>query len=118
MHSNQIMQTVSLREKPVAMPSIFGVGVMRAYRYVDIDTTTVCLANPVVYAHQITGNTFKSRRIDKHWLDQDVAHNIYFELTGTGGAPLCIDVVKNIRLFVRNHSGRRALGKDLRKSIF
>ena len=96
MHSNQIMQTVSLREKPVAMPSIFGVGVMRAYRYVDIDTTTVCLANPVVYAHQITGNTFKSRRIDKHWLDQDVAHNIYyFELTGTGGALTQLNSTEN-----------------------
>jgi len=54
MHSNQIMQTVSLREKPVAMPSIFGVGVMRAYRYVDIDTTQWFM--PI--------NTFKSRRIE------------------------------------------------------
>jgi len=36
-----------------------------------------------------TLNTFKNR-LDKHWLDQDVLYNFYSELTGTGGASICI----------------------------
>ena len=36
-----------------------------------------------------TLNTFKSR-LDKHWLDQDVLYNFYSELTGTGGASVCM----------------------------
>ena len=34
-------------------------------------------------------NTFKNR-LDKHWLDQDVLYNFYSELTGTGGASICM----------------------------
>jgi len=36
-----------------------------------------------------TLNTFKSR-LDKHWLDQDVLYNFDSELTGTGGASICM----------------------------
>jgi len=36
-----------------------------------------------------TLNTFKNR-LDKHWLDQDVLYNFYSELTGTGGASICM----------------------------
>jgi len=36
-----------------------------------------------------TLNTFKSR-LDKHWLDQDVLYNFHSELTGTGGASICM----------------------------
>ena len=36
-----------------------------------------------------TLNTFKSR-LDKHRLDQDVLYNFYSELTGTGGASVCM----------------------------
>ena len=32
---------------------------------------------------------FKSR-LDKHWLDQDVLCNFHSELTGTGGASVCM----------------------------
>jgi len=42
---------------------------------------------PVVDADTL--NTFKNR-LDKHWLDQDVIHNFYTELTGTGGASICM----------------------------
>jgi len=36
-----------------------------------------------------TLNTFKSH-LDKHWLDQDVLYNFDSELTGTGGASICM----------------------------
>ena len=36
-----------------------------------------------------TLNTFKYR-LDKHWLDQDVLYNFYSELSGTGGASICM----------------------------
>jgi len=36
-----------------------------------------------------TLNTFKSH-LDKHWLDQDVLYNFHSELTGTGGASICM----------------------------
>jgi len=36
-----------------------------------------------------TLNIFKSR-LDKHWLDQDVLYNFHSELTGTGGALICM----------------------------
>ena len=36
-----------------------------------------------------TLNTFKSR-LDKHWLDQDVLYNFHSELTGNGGASICM----------------------------
>ena len=36
-----------------------------------------------------TLNTFKNR-LDKHWLDQDVLYNFHSELTGTGGASVCM----------------------------
>jgi len=36
-----------------------------------------------------TLNTFKSR-LDKHWLDRDVLYNFHSELTGTGGASICM----------------------------
>jgi len=39
--------------------------------------------------HADTLNTFKSR-LDKHWLDQDVLYNFHSELTGTGGASICM----------------------------
>jgi len=35
-----------------------------------------------------TLNTFKS--LGKHWLDQDVLYNFHSELTGTGGASVCM----------------------------
>ena len=41
-----------------------------------------------------TLNTFKSR-LDKHWLDQGVLYNFHSELTGTGGASILCDVVKD-----------------------
>jgi len=54
-----------------------------------------------------TLNTFKSR-LDKHWLDQDVLCNFHSELTGTGGASICVcDAVKDtgkeeyLRTFIR-----------------
>jgi len=34
-------------------------------------------------------NIFKSC-LDKHWLDQDVLYNFHSELTGTGGALICV----------------------------
>jgi len=34
-------------------------------------------------------NTF-NRRLDKHWLDQDVVCNFYAELTETGSVSICI----------------------------
>jgi len=34
-------------------------------------------------------NTFKSC-LDKHWLDQDVLYNFHSELTGNGGASICM----------------------------
>jgi len=36
-----------------------------------------------------THNAFKSH-LDKHWLDQDVLYNFHSELTGTGGASICM----------------------------
>jgi len=33
--------------------------------------------------------------LDKHWLHQDVVYNFNSELTGIGGASICIDVVKD-----------------------
>ena len=33
--------------------------------------------------------TFKSR-LHKHWLDQDVLYNFHSELTGNGGASICM----------------------------
>jgi len=36
-----------------------------------------------------TLNTFKSR-LDKHWLDQQVFNDFHAELTGTGGASICM----------------------------
>jgi len=34
-------------------------------------------------------NTFK-RHLDKHWLDQDIFYNFHSELTGAGGASICM----------------------------
>ena len=36
-----------------------------------------------------TLNTFKSC-LDKHWLDQQVFNDFHAELTGTGGASICM----------------------------
>jgi len=36
-----------------------------------------------------TLNIFKSR-LDKHWIDQNVLYHFYSELTGTGGALICM----------------------------
>ena len=45
------------------------------------------LPDSVVDADKL--DTFKNR-LDKHWLDQDVLYNFYSELTGTGGASICM----------------------------
>jgi len=47
------------------------------------------LESPHLVADADTLNTFESR-LDKHWLDQDVLYNFHSELTGTGGASICM----------------------------
>jgi len=44
------------------------------------------LSDSVIDADML--NTFKS--LGKHWLDQDVLYNFHSELTGTGGASVCM----------------------------
>ena len=46
-----------------------------------------------VYYYYYYRPTFKSR-LDKHWLDQDVLYNFHSELTGTGGASICMRYCK------------------------
>ena len=41
-----------------------------------------------------TISTFKSC-LDRHWLDQDVVYNFHSELTGTGGASVCMWYIKD-----------------------
>jgi len=49
----------------------------------------ICNSLPDCVVDADTLNTFKSR-LDKHWLDQDVLYNFHAELTGTGGASICM----------------------------
>jgi len=46
-----------------------------------------------VDADTLSRNTLKSR-LDKHWFDKDVLYNCHSELTGTGGASICMSCCK------------------------
>jgi len=58
-------------------------------RFIIIIIIIIIISLPDAEVDTDTLNIFKSR-LDKHWLDQDVLYNFYSELTGTGGALICI----------------------------